>query len=85
MATLLNVEGVRIHVPSNDHDYPAHVHAQTGGCKTKWTLDPIECVKASRKCIGSDLAKVRKIMHEHLNEIWERWREEFRRRQQPGL
>lgn len=80
MPTLLRVGGCRIHIYSNDHEYPEHVHVDTGNCLSVWNLKPLKCVRQSSGCGGNDLQRVRKLIQQNIGVIWEKWHEVFRKR-----
>ncbi|MCE9589481.1 MAG: DUF4160 domain-containing protein [Planctomycetes bacterium] len=79
MAVLLNVEGIRFFVPSREHKHPAHVHAEYGGCVSKWSLTDFECMD-HQGCSAGDLKKIRELLVRNRGEILEKWHAEWKRR-----
>lgn len=79
MATLLNTQGVRVFVPSRDHQHPPHVHVECGQCVSKWNLFDFRCVERV-KCSAGDLRRVRTVLVQYEREILDNWKQEWHRR-----
>lgn len=81
MATLLRTSGVRFFLPSRDHAWPPHVHAEYGDCASAWRLDTLECVKQSG-CTDGDERKIRTVLLKYREPIKEAWHAEWHKRTQ---
>ena len=76
MGKILEVNGFRIYIYSNDHP-PVHVHVFKGGSEAKVHLEPELMIKDNYGFKSQGLAKILKTIEQHYEYIKQKWDETY--------
>lgn len=74
MGKILEVNGFRIYIYSNDHP-PIHVHVLKGGAEAKVHLEPHLLIKDNYGFKSQELRQILVIIDEHYDDIKQKWHE----------
>lgn len=76
MPTVLRVGRFRFFFFSNEGEEPPHVHVRAGDAEAKFWLLPVE-LAVNFGFNGRDLNQIRRLVHDHADELLEAWNEHF--------
>jgi len=76
MPTILRLHGYRFFFFSNEGFEKAHIHVESGDNYAKFWVKPVG-LASSFGYHSSELTRLRKLVEQHEEFIWEKWHEYF--------